>query len=429
MQVPIKIGGEVFGVFSADYTKPHWFDEQEKRLLTSLAQRAALAIENARLYEDTKNRLAQVNALQETIRAIVSTLDLDHLLNIIIQQAATLLKADGGMINLVDWERMEDDVVAATGIVDFTLGISGPLEGSLSGWATLRDQPLISNDVQQDIRVHPIGVGFVGKVNLSSAAVAPMKIKDQVMGTIVVVGTVEGKGQFDQNELDALVAFANQAAIAIENARLYERAQQLAVIEERQRLARELHDSVTQALYGMTLYAEAMARQLALGKIDLASDQLRELQSTAQEALREMRLLIFQLRPPDLEEDGLVTVLRTRLEAVEARAGLIMDFNVDREVRVPIEIEEGLYRIAQEALNNALKHASAQSVSVCLTLDAPTIVLEISDNGIGFDPDAGLEDAGLGLDGMYERAAEMGGKLIVDSKPGSGSTIRVEVPR
>ncbi|MCK5647054.1 MAG: GAF domain-containing protein, partial [Anaerolineales bacterium] len=194
MQVPIKIGGEVFGVFSADYTKPHWFDEQEKRLLTSLAQRAALAIENARLYEDTKNRLAQVNALQETIRAIVSTLDLDHLLNIIIQQAATLLKADGGMINLVDWERMEDDVVAATGIVDFTLGISGPLEGSLSGWATLRDQPLISNDVQQDIRVHPIGVGFVGKVNLSSAAVAPMKIKDQVMGTIVVVGTVEGKG-------------------------------------------------------------------------------------------------------------------------------------------------------------------------------------------------------------------------------------------
>jgi signal transduction histidine kinase len=333
------------------------------------------------------------------------------------------------MINLVDWERMEDDVVAATGVVDFTLGISGSLEGSLSGWATLRDQPLISNDIKQDSRVNPIAAGFVGEVNLSSAAVAPMTIKDQVMGTIVVVGTVEGKGQFDQNELDALVAFANQAAIAIENARLYEQAQQLAVIEERQRLARELHDSVTQALYGMTLYAEAMARQLALGKVDLASDQLRELQSTAQEALREMRLLIFQLRPPDLEEDGLVTVLRTRLEAVEARAGLIMDFNVDREVRVPIGIEEGLYRIAQEALNNALKHASAQGVSVSLTLDGPTIVLEISDNGIGFDPDAGLEDAGLGLDGMYERAAEMGGKLIVDSKPGSGSTIRVEVPR
>jgi len=429
MQVPIKIGGEIFGVFSADYIKPHWFDEQEKRLLTSLAQRAALAIENARLYEDTKNRLAQVNALQETIRAIVSTLDLDHLLNIIIQQAATLLKADGGMINLVDWERMEDDVVAATGVVDFTLGISGSLEGSLSGWATLRDQPLISNDVQQDIRVHPIGVGFIGKVNLLSAAVAPMKIKDQVMGTIVVVGTVEGKGKFNQNELDALVTFANQAAIAIENARLYEQAQQLAVIEERQRLARELHDSVTQALYGMTLYAEAMSRQLASGDIDLAKEQLNELQSTAQEALREMRLLIFQLRPPDLEEDGLVTVLRTRLEAVEARAGLNMEFDVDREVRVPIDIEEGLYRIAQEALNNALKHASAQGVSVCLTLDAPTIVLEISDNGIGFDPDAGLEDAGLGLDGMYERAAEMGGKLIVDSKPGSGSTIRVEVPR
>jgi signal transduction histidine kinase len=429
MQVPIKIEDEIFGVFSADYLKPHIFSEQEKRLLTSLAQRAALAIENARLYEDTKMRLAQVDALRETSDAIASTLDLDRLLNIIIQQATTLLKADGGMINLVDWEKMTDTVVATTGAVAATTGMGGSLETSLSGWVTRHNQPVISNNVPADSRVDQTAIVYVEEQQILSAALAPLTIKDEVIGTLVVIGTEEGKERFNEPELDVLVSFANQAAIAIENARLYEQAKQLAVVEERQRLARELHDSVTQALYGMTLYAEAMSRQLASGEMELANEQLSELQTTAQEALREMRLLIFQLRPPNLEADGLVTVLRTRLEAVEARAGLTMEFKVDNDVRIPLEIEEGLYRIAQEALNNALKHASAQSVSVCLTLDEPIIVLEIIDDGIGFDPDAGLEDAGLGMDGMYERAAEIGGQLIVESRPGSGSKVRVEVER
>lgn len=429
MQVPIKVGEEIFGVFSADYLNPHIFSEQEKRLLISLAQRAALAIENARLYEDTKNRLAQVAALQETIQAIASTLDLDRLLNIIIQQATTLLKADGGMVNLVDWEKMEDQVVAATGAMAATSGQGGRLESSLSGWVTIHNQPIISNEIPTDSRVDRTALPYVIEQNISSAAIAPLTIKDKVMGTLVVVGSEMGKSRFEEPELEVLVSFANQAAIAIENARLYEQAKQLAVVEERQRLARELHDSVTQALYGMTLYAEAMSRQLAAGKIDLANEQLSELQTTAQEALREMRLLIFQLRPPDLEADGLVTVLRTRLEAVEARAGLKMEFSVDEDVRLPLEIEEGLYRISQEALNNSLKHATAESISVCLSLGGPTVVLEIIDDGIGFDPEAGLEDPGLGMDGMYERAAEIGGELIVESKPGFGARVRVEVPR
>lgn len=148
IQVPIKIGDEVFGVFSADYLNPHIFTEQEKRLLASLAQRAALAIENAKLYEDTKNRLAQVGALQQTIQAIASTLDLDRLLNIIIQQATTLLKADGGMINLVDWENMLDEVVATTGTVAATIGMGGSLETSLSGWVTQHNQAIISNEIK-----------------------------------------------------------------------------------------------------------------------------------------------------------------------------------------------------------------------------------------------------------------------------------------
>jgi signal transduction histidine kinase len=163
--------------------------------------------------------------------------------------------------------------------------------------------------------------------------------------------------------------------------------------------------------------------------VELAADHLRELRDTTQEALREMRLLIFELRPLELEREGLVAVLQARLEAVETRAGLKTELNVEGEGWLPPEIEEGLYRIAQEALNNALKHACAQSVAVSLRLDQPTVVLEIVDDGIGFDPSTATEGGGLGFHGMVERATQLGGQLTVESKPGGGTRVRVEVPR
>jgi len=195
--------------------------------------------------------------------------------------------------------------------------------------------------------------------------------------------------------------------------------------------------AVTQALYGATLYAEATARQLTSGEVELAADHLRELRDTTQEALREMRLLIFELRPLELEKEGLVAALQARLEAVEGRAGLETEFNVERcpecaeggESRLPPEIEEGLYRIAQETLNNVLKHAQAHKVIVALRQDEQTIRLEVSDDGIGFDPTAAQETGGLGLSGITERVALMGGSLEIESAPGAGTRVRVEVPR
>ncbi len=158
-----------------------------------------------------------------------------------------------------------------------------------------------------------------------------------------------------------------------------------------------------------------------------AADHLRELRDTAQEALREMRLLIFELRPPLLQEEGLVTALQARLEAVEERAGLETEFTVEGEGRLPLEIEEELYRIAQEALNNALKHAQARRITVSLRQVQRTVTLEIADDGIGFDPSTALEYGGLGLDGMEERAAQLGARLTVQSRPGEGTRVTVEV--
>jgi signal transduction histidine kinase len=274
------------------------------------------------------------------------------------------------------------------------------------------------------VREEPRYLWMRGSSTLSELAV-PIKLKGSVIG--VLDAQSDRLNAFDESDRSVLQSLADQAAIAIENARLYEQARRLAVVEERQRLARELHDSVTQGLYGVTLYAEATARQLEAGQVELAAEHLRELRDTAQEALREMRLLIFELRPSILESEGLVNALRARVEAVEERAGLEVDFHVEGETILPMALEEGLYRIAQEALNNTLKHASARCVSVSLAREEGRVVLEVTDDGCGFDPSTAVEGGGLGLDGMIERAAQMGGELELDSKPGAGTSVRVEV--
>jgi two-component system sensor histidine kinase ChiS len=206
-----------------------------------------------------------------------------------------------------------------------------------------------------------------------------------------------------------------------------------AVLGERNRLARELHDSVTQSMYGMMLYAEAVSQLLAAGddQRDAVTGLLQELRETAQEALAEMRLLIFELRPPILQEEGLASALQARLEAVEGRAGLETSFDAEAdkdhpmEIRLSSEIEEGLYRIAQEALNNVLKHAHAGHVAVSLCQDQEAVTLEIADDGIGFDRTEARGGGGMGLGGMEERAAAIGARLEIESAAGSGTTVRV----
>ena len=250
----------------------------------------------------------------------------------------------------------------------------------------------------------------------------PIEVGGRRLGAMLLGTQRPNQRQFTADEGDLALAMANQAGLAIESARLYEQAQQVAALEERQRLARDLHDSATQSLYGVTMFAEAAARLLKSGEIELAIDHLGEVRDTALEALREMRLLIFELRPPILEKEGLVTALQTRLEMVEGRSGLETEFKAERVDDLPSEIEEGLYRIAQEVLNNILKHAQAHQVTVHLCRDQHKVILEITDDGIGFDPTTNREKGGLGLAGMEERVALLGGQLIVNSKPGEGTT-------
>jgi signal transduction histidine kinase len=208
---------------------------------------------------------------------------------------------------------------------------------------------------------------------------------------------------------------------------LEEQARQTAVAAERSRLARELHDSVTQALYSVTLYAEATRLALSAEKLDVATENLRELHNMAREAMVEMRMLIFELHPPVLEEEGLVAALQARMAAVENRARLRTEIHVQGERRLPISVEEELFRISLEALNNVVKHANARMVRINLTFGDRHARLEIVDDGGGFDASAAKSSGGMGLAGMEERAQRIGGSLIVDTAPGRGTEVRVEV--
>jgi len=243
------------------------------------------------------------------------------------------------------------------------------------------------------------------------------------------------KRTFSPEQLSLIASVGHQVGVAVENARLYEQAEQAAALAERSRLARELHDSVTQSLYSVTMYAEAAARLLTAGQETTAAEYLRDARDTAQEALREMRLLIFELRPPALEEGGLTGALQARLDAVEKRAGVQAELRVEGVEGMadaewlPQAIQQELYHVAQEALNNSLKHAKAAKLRVCLRLKDDAVCLEVVDDGIGFDPTTAEARGGLGLPGMRERVQRIGGQLQIESALGRGTTVSVQVPR
>jgi signal transduction histidine kinase len=222
-------------------------------------------------------------------------------------------------------------------------------------------------------------------------------------------------------------AFANQAAVAIENARLYRKAQAVATAEERSRLARELHDSVTQALYSLTLYAGATRAALQAGKLEVAEKNLDEVVAVAREGMRDLRLLIFELRPPVLEQEGLVGALRMRLEAVEARVGVHTEFNVEGEPDLPPDMETELYWSLHEALNNVLKHAQAKNVSLALDFQNGRANITLRDDGVGFDTSKLDQSIGIGLKNIADRIEELGGEFKVESNPGQGTVFEIKL--
>lgn len=231
---------------------------------------------------------------------------------------------------------------------------------------------------------------------------------------------------FGLSETALLVALARQVGVIIENHLLQQRTGRLAAIEERQRLARDLHDSVTQLMYSLTLFSQAGKQAIDDEDLPRVERNLEKVAETAQLALREMRSLLFELQPPSLEEGGLAQALEERLNIVERRVGIRVDARIDDSLEIPLSVERELYHIAMETLNNSLRHSQADEILVIMAREHGGVQMTIADNGCGFE--AARPRRGLGLPGIKERAKRLGAALRFDSRPGSGARTTISVP-
>jgi signal transduction histidine kinase len=367
------------------------------------------------LVDESHKRLAESESIKRTMAALLQKLNLDEVLEIVCTEARQLTEATGSAILLLEGEWLR---------VTFSTGNPLPalerisVTDSLAGLSMEQGKPFLANGPSNQIQA------YHRNPDLRSLLVIPLIAEGTSIGVIDVINK---PGGFTEDDIRIMGLFADQAAIAIENARLHQQAEQLAVAKERERIARDLHDSVTQTLYSLSLYIDATQKALQGKKTAKAQKHVHELRKLAREAMLDMRLLIFELHPPILEKEGLVVALKTRLESVETRSGIRTEYRVVAERRLPLVIETELYRIAQEALTNVVKHSQADSVNVTLYYSKDCFKMKVQDNGIGFDPEKADEEGGMGLRGIKQRVQRMNGKLHVESTQQKGTIIVVTV--
>jgi signal transduction histidine kinase len=315
---------------------------------------------------------------------------------------------------------MSDELVAAMGPLPRTHGLLGAMLETPEPFRTA------------DIHGHPRFRGWWPRAHpdMRSFLGVPIVAREGVIGAFYLTQK-EGAAEFDASDQEVIELLAAHAAIAITNARLYERSRELSTLAERNRLALELHDAVSQKLFSLVLNAESAGTLLEReGDSEAARAQVATVQESARRALDELRSLIFELRPPDLERDGLCGALRKHVDVVRALQPGEIQLDLEAEVELDPGRAREILRIAQEALSNAVRHAHADHIRLRLAGEDGRVVLEVRDDGAGFDPDApGVRSRRLGLTSMEERAQRLGGRLTVASAPGGGTTVRLEAAR
>jgi signal transduction histidine kinase len=395
----------------------------ENGAVTGLTCAATDITERKHIEEEVRRRLAESEGLQRIAKGLLQKVGLDEVLEIVCAEAMQLTGAKGSAVLLLDqdgWLKLTHRAGTPVYNLDRL-----PVEGSFAGRAVQTGSHVWVNRQDRELdEAADLWQGFPWTPGLLSMLSVPLKVDLQPIG---VLNILNKPGDLTQEDIRIINLFADQAAIIIEHVRLQHQAERFAVLEERQRLARELHDSVTQALYSVTLYADAARLAFSRKQWEALERNLQEVRNMAREAMYDMRLLVFELRPFMLEKEGLASALRARLAAVEARAGLKTEVQVEGERRLPIGIEEELYRIAQEGLNNVVKHAKASVVKIHLKYEEDAVHLEMIDNGTGFDPNAS-RSGGVGLRGIQERVQKSGGRLKIDSSPGKGTRLAVKIP-
>ena len=461
LAVPLVSREKAYGALTLNYYEPRQFTEEEIALALAFADQASIAIENARLHEqaaqqtrEVERRRAVAEGLRDLLPVVNSGRPMREILNAVAIQASRLLEGDASSIFLPGTASAGFLVMeAAHGIGQGDTRSSLPLDTSATGIAFLKRKPVAVYDFAAVFEAERSEPGVPGSPRLEERGshlrvsylpspdepdaaeqnrtfgqrfrgflAVPLASKDRAYGVLNI--NYREPRRFTDEEVALASAFGDQAALALENARLYEQAQQAATLEERQRLARELHDAVTQTLFSTSLIAEVLP-DLWRTNEPLARQRLEDLRRLTRGALAEMRTLLLELRPGALTELPLSDLLKQLAEATAGRTHLEIVVSVEGQPLslLPGEVQVTLYRIAQESFNNILRHAQARHVDVRLSYEPDeTVAIEIRDDGRGFDP-GGVPGGHLGLGIMRERAEAIKATLRIDSRPGEGTTV------
>jgi PAS domain S-box-containing protein len=390
--VPVFDGDQALGALLAESTIPDAFTEADASRLEVLARQAGIALSNARLLERLRRSETQLRESESRYRYLVS--------------------ASPDVIWEID---MEGRFTFVSDAIERMTGLPPSEVVGRHFSETITSETLPAAEQQfRELMADPSRVN-VARFSLRHRDGRVIPLENFATGMVRDGELIGGHGAArDLSERSRL------------ERDLRRQAAELASSAERAHLARELHDSVTQALFAMTLVTRSIEVLLPRDR-EAALEKFEELRQLQREALTEMRSLLFELRPASLERDGLEQALRTHVAALESRIGLSILLEADLPDRLPLDVEEALYRIAQEALHNVVKHARANQARVRLELKGDQACLSVEDDGEGFD-DSSADEGQLGLTGMRARAVRLGGTVTIRSTPGAGTVVEALVP-
>jgi len=424
--VPILLRGVAYGnLYLSEKADETDFTDEDEEIVTLLAAQAAVAVENARLYESATEWSRQLESLNEIGNALLTELDLKRLLELVARRLRELIDARVVAIALPEGDELRIEAAAGEGAEALT-GSTLPRDGSKAGRILDRRRSERVDSLLDDPEVHASVTRLLGA---RSGLYVPLLVRDEAIGVLIAHDRLGRDVRFGDSAVRLAEQFAARAAIAVDLSRRVATDALRRVVAgqelERKRLARELHDETGQALTSILLGLKAVEGSGSEDEMRRAADDLRALVVAT---LQDVRRLAVELRPKALDDFGLVAALERLAETFTESTGIELQLEARLgPERLPGEVETTLYRIVQEALTNVVKHAEAEHVSILIVRREGTVTAVIEDDGRGFDP-AATREAGLGLLGMRERAALVGGRVAVESSGESGTTLVVEVP-
>jgi nitrate/nitrite-specific signal transduction histidine kinase len=431
VNIPLKSKGAVVGTMGLVTYAGQPLREREVEVLKVVGQEIGIAIDNTLLLAETRGREREAETLYQLGTRISASLELAQVLDAVTKAARQVLAADIGVVGLLDEERREVSVKAITGTrTEVLRDLRVPVKGEVSGSLLASGQPLIVEEFGRDLLTSHAR-DLIAAEGVVSFLGVPLKRGERLLGLVGVM--TRQRRRFSQDDAQLLTRLAHQVVVAIENARLYQQVRHLTALEERDRLAREIHDHLAQSLGYLSLEAGITDELLSGGQVAQAQANLRELREVAKEAYTDVREAIFSLRETVLPGSGLLPSLREYLAEYRTHYGVEARLEVDDEAltQVPAHVGIQIIRIVKEALTNVRKHAGASRAWVRFEGDGDWTRIIVEDDGRGFDPAqvAGEGWQYFGLQIMRERAESVGGSLELDSQPGKGTWVVIRVPR